>query len=212
MRSLRIVSYSVTILVTSAAYLSATTVIDLGSFDLFPNQDGQAIDIVATVPAGSTADHVTGLNLRVRIGDGLGPLVEPTFSLTAADGRGVDFSGAIWNVLPTIIAGNVVDDAPQFLQASVVFNAAATTVPAVGRIATIYIDTTGIEEGSFDLQLAMTGEIGLPTEFIQPGVGSVEPLSVTIFDGTLNVVPEPTAAMLAVLGVLGLWRFRRVRR
>ena len=106
----------------------------------------------------------------------------------------------------------MVNDAPQFLQVSVAFNAAAATVPAVGRIATIFIDTTGIKEGSFDLQLEMTGEIGLPTEFIQPGVGSVEPLSVTIFDGKLNVVPEPTCAMLAVMGVLGLLQFRRVRR
>ena len=106
----------------------------------------------------------------------------------------------------------MVNDAPQFLQASVVFNAASATVPAVGRIATIYIDTTGIVKGSFDLQLAMTGEIGLPTEFIQPGVGTVEPLQATIIDGTLNVIPEPTAAMLAVLGVLGVLRFCRVRR
>ena len=212
MRNIRIVSYSVTILITSAAYLSAATVINLGSIDVFPNQDGQAIDIVATVPAGSTADHVTGLNLRVRLGDGMGPLVEPTFSMTSAGGRGVEFGGAIWDGLPTTMAGSVVKDAPQYLQASVVFNAAAATVPAVGRIATIYINTSGIEGGSFDLQLAMTGEIGLPTAFIQPGVGTVEPLQATIIDGTLNVVPEPTAAMLAVLGLLGLLQYRRVRR
>ena len=167
---------------------------------------------MATVSDGSIADQVTGLNLRVRLGDGMGPMVEPTFSMTAAGGRGFEFAGTIWDELPTTMAGSVVNDAPQYLQASVVFNAAAATVPAVGRIATIYIDTTGIEAGSFNLQLSMTGEIGLPTEFIQPGVGSVEPLSVTIFDGKLNVVPEPTCAMLAVMGVLGLLQFRRVRR
>ena len=103
MRSIRIVSYSVTILITSAGYLSAATLINLGSIDVLPDQDRQAIDIFATVPAGSTADEVTGLNLRVRLGDGMGPLAEPTFSITSPGGRGFDFSGSIWDALPTTI-------------------------------------------------------------------------------------------------------------
>ncbi len=120
------------ILLAVAFSLTAETIINVGSIDVLPDLDGQVIEIVAEMTAGGIADAVTGLNLRIRIGDGMGSIVEPTFSMTAGNGRGVDFTGGIWDDMPSTTIGSVVAEAPQFLQASIVFNAEATSVPAIG--------------------------------------------------------------------------------
>ncbi len=192
--------------------VSAATIIDVGTIEVLPDLDGQPIELVAKPADMSQPDSVTGLKLRGRVGDGLGPLVEPTFSLSAAGGRGVDFTGGIWDANPTILVGGAVSQSPAFMQASIVFQAEATTVPAAGRIATIYVNTKGIMQGSFELRLSATPEIGVPTGFVVPGVGSSKESVPTIVNGTISVVPEPTMDVLATTAAWTCILLRRRRQ
>jgi hypothetical protein len=189
---------------------SAATVIEVGAIELLPDRDGQPIELFLRPDTNSEPDRVTGINLRARIGDGMGPIEEPTFSVTAAGGKGVDFQGTIWDVLPVVTGGGAVAESQQFMQAFAVFNRSAATTMADGKAATLFVDTTGVFQGTFNLSLFATGEIGEPTDLIQPGVGSLRTFVPTIVDGTITVVPEPSTVLLlmAAAGLLALARRR----
>ena len=156
----------------------ADTSIDVGTHELLPNTANQPISIFAMGD-----DQVRGFNLRAQIGDGMGPIVEPTFD-------DVDFNLGIWDAFAKTTLGGPVEESKQFAQASVAFDNLGDTVAADGLVATIMVSTIGLEEGTFDLLLSGT-EIGENSDFIVVGGGTFQP---TITNGTIRIVPEPTGA------------------
>ena len=121
---------------------------------------------------------------------------------------GVDFSGGLWDAFANTTLGGPVNGALQFMQASVVFNETGQTVRPDGVIARLSISTAGITSGSYALRLAET-QIDENTDFIRVGGSPLVPL---VTNGTLRIIPEPSTAILAVLGCLGACISQRARR
>jgi hypothetical protein len=141
--------------------------------ELLPNATGQRVEIYA-----SDSASITGLNLRVQLGDGTGAQSEPVF-------EGIDFTGSVFETFPTTVSGGPVNGAEQFLQASIVFDSAGNSVSASGLLATLIVDTTGFDSGSFELKFSAT-EIGADTALILPG-GSEQ--SANLVNGYVRVLP-----------------------
>ena len=154
----------------------AQTVIDVGTWELLPNQAEQQIELIAT--PGDNVDLVSGFNLRAVIGDGTGPAAEPIFGVT-------DFlSGTIWDTNDAVtIQPDPVGAAKQASQAFVVFSQTDVSVPADGRIAMLSIDTTGFASGTFPLKLTAT-EIGAPSVFVATGADEIIP---SILNGSIVI-------------------------
>jgi hypothetical protein len=168
-------------------------VIDLGTIDLLPDTAGQVVElrVAGTDPANDPP--VTGVNLLAQIGDGRGPLVEPVFSA-------VEFSGGIWEAFPVTTTGGVVEDAPQFVQAGVVFSQTGQSVTADGIVGRLTVSTLGIDQGTFAFQLT-NAEVGEDSHFV--GSGGVA-LPITLIPGQLRVLPPnhpPSAILLSNNGV-----------
>ncbi|NQV23046.1 MAG: FG-GAP repeat protein, partial [Rhodopirellula sp.] len=140
---------------------------------LLPNTANQRVPIYSTQDI-----QITGINFRLQLGDGTGPLVEPIFN-------GVDLTGSVFEAFANTASGGPVDDAEQFIQSSIVFNTKGNTVSANGLLATLLIDTTGIDSGDFDLLFSET-QIGTDTAFILPG-GNEQ--TAALGNVTLRVVP-----------------------
>jgi len=171
--------------VFAASDAFAGMIITVGTYDLAPNTPDQTITLLV-----SGGSQVTGFNLRAQLGDGLGPNPEPIF-------QAVDFSGGIWDAFPTTVAGGPVSGAPQYAQASVVFNATGESVAASGNLVTLTLDTTGLYGGTYALDLANT-DIGADSVFIGSG-GSDLPATIT--NGSVTIVSTPEPASLSLLGV-----------
>jgi hypothetical protein len=140
---------------------------------LLPDTPNQRVQIFSTQDV-----QITGLNLRVQLGDGTGAGVEPVFN-------GMDFTGSVFEGAATTVSGGPVTDFEQFLQGSIVFNSTGQSASANGLLATLLIDTTGISTGDFELSFAGT-EIGADSVFILPG-GTEQSAGLT--EGVLRVVP-----------------------
>lgn len=178
------------------AYAGATSteaaIINVGSHDLLPNTPNQSVLIYATA---EPDELVTGLNLRMRIGDGHpdlggGSVLEPVF-------QDVLFTGGVWDQFPnTPSLERVVAGYPMYSQANVVFNTSGHAVSPNGLIAQLIVDTTGFFGGSYALDLADVAEIGRDSEFI--GVGGLD-IPIDIINGQLNIVPEPSALTILLL-------------
>jgi hypothetical protein len=172
----------------------ATPVINVGSFQLQPNTNNQVITLSVT-----GADAVTGFNLRAVLGDGSGAGVEPKFSAISF------ITGTIWDAHPSTTTGGPIGGLTQDAQASVVFNTNGDNVPATGTFVKLFIDTTGINSGTYALSLSGT-EIGTPSKFI--GTGGSE-ITTTVTNGTITV-PEPASLAVFGAGLPLLLRRRRV--
>lgn len=164
---------TVTVNVTDAVPVE----IFVDDYTLLPNRRNQEVTIWVV---GLT--EVTGLNLRAQLGDGTGLLAEPVFS-------GVEFGGGIWDAYPHTVVGGPVNGLEQFLQTSVAFNEIGRNVPANGVIVRLLVDTTGFDEGQFDLRLAGT-QIGADTVFVL--AGGVE-LPVSIRNGSITIAAAEVA-------------------
>lgn len=167
----------------------AQPTIVVGDHNLQPDTAGQEIKVFVT--GGQAIDT---LNLNVQIEDGLdGPTIQ---DVDAIEG--------------TIFDAN--NDGGQFdtladprLFAATVLTEFGTAVPADGLLATIFIDTTGLDSGTFDLKLADT--FNGDTDF---GVDSgFAPIIAEVTNGRITIVPEPATALLAMAaGGLAFLRLR----
>ncbi|MFO0916559.1 MAG: PEP-CTERM sorting domain-containing protein [Pirellulales bacterium] len=167
-----VVAFSVLALTASTG--KAASEINVGVKKLLPHTPGQTIQLLA-VP-GATVDQVTGFNLRAQLGDGLGPQPEPQFT-------SVDFqTQSIWNA-PFTVLGGPVAGAPQYAQASVVFNQSGVASAASGLVVTVTVDTSGLMNGQYDFKLNAT-DIGFPSVFI--GQGGVD-VPVSIVNGVIDL-------------------------
>lgn len=113
----------------------------VGDAILLPNRPNQEILIMAS---GET--QVRGVNLRIQMGDGRGPIVEPTISA-------VSFADAIWAEHVRHTEGGPIEDEPNFAQVTTAILERDTSVKADGIVARLVVDTTGIFGGTFDVRL-----------------------------------------------------------
>ena len=151
-----------------------TIVIDVGTHLLFPNRGDQVIELVASSEPGDP--DVSGMILRGTLGDGSGPLAEPTFS-------GIEFDG-LWEAKSRNVSGGPLGGVglPQFLQASVQLEGIDLALPT-GIAATLRINTFGITSGTFELKFADT-EIAGDSNFFGAD-GSAIPIS--IINGSVTI-------------------------
>lgn len=162
------------VLSMTASVGRGASTINVGVKKLLPHTPGQTIQLLA-VP-GAPVDQVTGFNLRAQLGDGLGPQSEPVFT-------GVDFqTQSMWNA-PFTVLGGPVAGAPQYAQASVVFNQTGVVSSAAGLVVTVTVDTTGLMTGQYDFKLNAT-DIGFPSVFI--GQNGVD-VPISIVNGALDL-------------------------
>ena len=169
------------ILLVISGPLSADPNVVVGDHVLMPDQANQSITLNV-----SGVDSVTGFNLRAQIGDGDGPSAEPVF-------QDINFAGGIWDSYPYTVLGGPIAGAEQYAQASVVFNESGRSVTSNGILVELVIDTTGISDGVYDLNLAGT-DIGVDSTFI--AVGGVEiPANITNGSMTVQVAPPATLVM-----------------
>ena len=174
----------------AGAVAAAQPVVDAGTHELQPDQPGQQIELLVT-----GGQPVAGLEFYAQLPSGAdGPCFQAADVLTG-----------------TIFEGNHDQDPfagwQSYVHSHDLYVGVATqagTVSAAGRIVTLTVDTTGIENGTFLLQLCND------VEEAQTNFAGTEAL---LSDGTLVVVPEPiTLALLAGGGVALLRRRRRRSR
>jgi hypothetical protein len=206
--------YASLILLIGAISTQAASSINVGSHSLLPNTAGQKIAIYVT-----GGDAIAAADLLIQIGDG-GPERVNFPPLTAGiDAPGVQSPvgfpnvnlqnptyGTDTGIFSTVPNGGQSDglggSIPQLIGLSILTDSG--TVAANGLLATLMIDTTGFTSGTWDLMLKDT--LAGNTQFLNESANQV-PL--TIVNGSLTIVPEPTAIVLFATASLSLFALRR---
>ncbi len=183
------------VLALGASAARADLIITVGQTQLQPDTPNQPVQIFVT-----GGDPVEAVQVECQIEDGAlnGPITAPT--ITELD-----------VVTGTIFSANHFGQTPPLT--GVINSWLATrgtwtssgTVAASGLLATVYIDTTGFTSPTGTWALKLSGTRNGNTVF-----GDIEP---TIFNGsvTLEPVPEPATALIAVAGAALLLRRRSTR-
>lgn len=198
----------------------ADTQIEVGHHLLLPNTPNQRIDIFVT---GTSDDLIQGANVLAQIGANpetaagvpvfqylLGE--HPAFpgpNLSTVLGPGSIFSSALssetgYTAYPTALALSA--------------RTSNVPVPDGGLLVSLYVDTTGVFVGHWPLMMANTyygttdwgGSIVLPRT--NPLVYVPNPI---VTNGTITIIPEPSAILLSAFAVVALYAiaFRhRVKR
>ena len=181
------VAVTVALLMTWAA-AGATPLIDVGTFDLRPDEAGQTIQIFVT-----GSDEVQGLEFNAQIGTGAsGPLFEYCDILTdtvfAESNTGLN-------------DGSYIDPRRLYVGTSA---ASGTPVYADGLLATLLLDTTGLQSGRWPLMLENSFE----------GSTNFAGADVEITNGWLVIeeIPEPASAAVLCLATVLIRRRRRSGR
>ena len=211
---------------------AATFTITVGNYDLLPNTPGQEIPLYVTgiVPRADVASppnpgNVQGMRLAAAINDG-GSLGggAPGPTISSID---VDSGPTIW-VAPQSPFGH--GPADTFILGQFAVTSFNTTPGYVnvtsGLLATLVIDTTGFNGGTYSLKLSdspsheiilVTTEMGgFNQTFPAPEIPDVTSIIYQYYDGTagqITIVPEPSSVVLAAVGLIGLaaWGWRRKR-
>ena len=151
----------------------------MGTHRLAPNTPNQLVSIFVT-----GGDEIAGVNFAAQVEDGFPDV--PGSVINGPDITGVDLEGA---VTPTIFTGNntVAQNPGSAPQAA--FRSMTTqtgTVIGKGLFVTLTIDTTGLQEGDYQLKLGDT-VVG-PTRFLDAEANT---LPATITDGLLTIALSP---------------------
>lgn len=190
----RKVGLAIALLFAVAAVAQAETVVVVGAHLLLPNTPGQTIQIQVT-----GGDPVQGVNFIAVVGDGGAGGTTPLPGTDVGPGITADIlTGTIFALSNTGSSnGNPgqVDFGPMIAVYSTTTNTAVSpTVNASGLLATIVIDTTGFNGGSWGLNL--TGTPAGDTDFAG--------LPINITNGSISIVPEPTSLVLGLFAAAGL--------
>ncbi|MFO1499943.1 MAG: hypothetical protein U1G07_16390 [Verrucomicrobiota bacterium] len=183
-------------LLATALSAQAQFAINIGTVQVQPNQANQQIFIDV-----SNVSSAGALDFYVQIADGF-----PDVPGSTQNGPNIT---AVDIVTGTLFDGN--NDGGQVgsgLGLQHQYRGVLTqtgTVSGSGRLATVTIDTTGFNSGSWALRVG-TVHNG-PTQFYDT---NFDPLPGNITDGTLAIVPEPAAYAMA-MGILA-FGFVSVRR
>jgi hypothetical protein len=181
------------------ARVDAVPVVNVGAHDLLANTPGQTITLFISDPAPNTT-RLAGEDFVVQLADGNG--TQPKIT-------GVDLlTGTVFaannNGQRTFAGGNFPQ--AQGWGTATDANNAATFVNDNGKLATITIDTTGVNSGTFSFSIGAGSTRLGPTSFFNDQANDIP---ATITDGTITV-PEPSAAgLLALLASGAVMRHRR---
>jgi len=218
MRNIQLVLVTAIAVIGLAVDAQANPIITpLGNYNLLPNTPGQKIPLYVTgiVPSAGTTyplvlGGVQGIVLGAAINEGgvtFGGTPGPT--ITSID---VDSGPTIW-VAPNSPYGHNAPNAFYDGQlASVDFLTVSgwVNVPD-GLIATLLIDTTGFDSGTYSLTLTggvIADNVG-DTAILGWFGNDVYSAYYTGPDGTITIVPEPSSVVLAAIGLIGLAVWRR---
>jgi hypothetical protein len=230
MRHIQLVLFTaIAVLGLAASAQAATFTITVGNYDLLPNTPGQKIPLYVTgiVPRAdaispSNPGNVTGIELSVAIGDGgVAYGGEPGPLISSID---VDSGPTIWVAPQSPFGHNSPSTYYEGQLANVNFLTTEGYVNVTGGLfATLIIDTTGFNDGTYSLRLDGSPSIVdnmSPTTLLGVARAGV-PRDVTniIYEyyggkaGQITIVPEPSTVVLAAIGLIGLaaWGWRRKR-
>ena len=180
--------------------VQADLVLTLGpeAQNLLPNASNQPVNILIETISGTP--QLDGFQINAFIGDGFGGADEFAFASPAV--RYKDGSTYVWDAsggAPT--TGDRI--ASSVLQSSYLLDGVAISTPN-GKLATVYVDTTGYDAGTFDLTL-LGGDMAsgnLKTSFL-----SGSDLGVVSFPNpgvlSISAIPEPSAVWaLSCIGII----------
>jgi len=176
-------------LLTLASAAQADMTIVVGDHQLLANTAGQTVQVFLVADA---PDIAQGLTFNAQLGDG-GP-----------DAGGVDVTPLIQGdiVTGTLFESNhnpVTDTStpPSVLQLGFATQSGNVNIPVgASLLGTLIFDTTGFGPG-YTTTLALGNTLLGPTNL----VGSETPL--TIIDGNITIVPEPSSIVLSMFAVAG---------
>jgi MYXO-CTERM domain-containing protein len=185
-----------------AAMLAAATAaradltILVGSHDLQPNQAGQVVPIFVLAQGG---EQVQGLQFRATEGDG-GAAVGGSDVAPAMTGSILD-PGMLFN--PNNVGTTDASFGPMILDLGTVTSSGTIGVPTGAvLLGTITFDTTGMTTGAWALQ--MVGGAGGDTQISPFFAGNDPGTALTIVNGTVQIVPEPSSVVLGLFAMAGL--------
>lgn len=169
----------------------AALILDVGNFSLLPNQANQ-LRVFQVENTGGAPVETLGIQFNIQIADGSASVVAPTITLV--------------DILTSTIFQN--DNNGQGGAMDTVHRWEVNTLenitppkPSVptgfSTVATVTFDTTGFSAGTWSLSLTTPAA---STAYFDPVSGNR--LAMTIFDGTLSVVPEPVNVALPIFGSL----------
>lgn len=160
-----------------AVPVQAALIIDVGTLELLPDTRNQLIHINV-----SGGDSVEGLNFFAQVADG-GPAlggIDVGPKITAVN----LITGTIFE--PNNLGQFPVQSFPQAIAALTISDTPDPVIHGTGRLATLTIDTTGLDSGTWGLFL--TDTVLGDTDFA--GV------PVSVFNGSLTVVPIPEPGLI----------------
>ncbi len=187
MKKLVCLCASFSCLIALSGSLQAALSINVGNTNLLPNTPGQAVELFVT-----GGDLVQGMNLYTLITDGFS--VIPGSTMDGPNITGINLtSGTIFSGNNT---GGMFTSSDQYWISQI--STSTGTVSANGLIATLTVDTTGFNLGSGPFSLKLSGTPDGDTDFA--------PIPITITNGQLSIIPEPsTWALAACLMLFGIY-------
>ncbi len=177
--------------------------VQAGNHDLLANTADQVIEILI-----SGDGKLQGVNFDVQIGNGKTGEV-PAITNVDIIGTGLLFSAS--NTGDNGDGSGIDDGLAGFWSSSTTTQAGETVTPGSPNsiLAKVEISTVGFDSGSFELIL--NDGLDVLTDFA--GWEKITGNDLTIFNGTVKVVPEPSSFILFIgLGSLGVAVLKRRRR
>jgi len=193
---------------------NADFILTAGNSVLQANQANQAIPIFATFQSSVAHSIATtgGIQLNVRLGDGSGSPGTPvfqganvqnsqlgiSFAGTIWDGNTVDISGSAPVDLNPLVNGGAADIATQYGSMGISFVSNAdfrTLTSSPQQIASLIIDTTGVNSGTYAITL---DDIVLGKTYFQSATDVDLTANTFVINGTFSIaaVPEPSTVLL----------------
>jgi hypothetical protein len=195
--------------------LARGNTIVVGNHNLLPNTPGQVIHLTMT-----GTDLYSGFDLLLLINGGSpgGPAVTHVFGQTISAIPTENLAGSVWEGgLGGVAVNNPVGTTAVGTGYETMAIFATTSFPGLtsgsGIVATLTLDTTGVAPGVYSFSLT-DNPVGQSKLHAGIDLGTFDPIyaPLTIFNGTLTVVPEPASVITAALALAGLLIVARRRR
>lgn len=180
---------AIAILLLSAYPAAAELVVDAGSWKLNPNEADQ--DILVTI---SGSGNVTNAMVMAQI---VGDAPLPSFT------GGNIVAGTIFAPNNTGMPSYDFSD-PQLAYLDVATDSGVIAIAGTSTLAKLTVSTVGVFSGDYILKV-------LGTDWGDTAIGMLPAVSVTYLDGSIHVVPEPSGAIMLLIGLsVVLARYRAV--